>query len=88
MKAKKIRENIDNTSGSNSIWISQTYKLLGDVKCGIKKGNSGNLERLFASLCGLFGVGIYHGISPISFINLFPDPLGVILVLARIMINL
>ena len=41
MKAKKIRENTDKASRSNSIGISQTYKLLGDDKCGIKKGNSG-----------------------------------------------
>ena len=41
MKAKKIWENTDKASRSNSIGISQTYKLLGDGKCGIKKGNSG-----------------------------------------------
>ena len=42
MKAKKIWENTDlDTYRSNSIGMSQTYKLQGDDKCGIKKGNSG-----------------------------------------------
>ena len=45
MKAKKIRDKIDKVSGSNSVGVSQTYKLLGNVKCGIKKGNSGKAPK-------------------------------------------
>ena len=45
MKAKKIRENTYILSRSNFIGISQKYKLLGDDKCGIKKGNSGKAPK-------------------------------------------
>ena len=83
--AKKIRENIDKACGNNSIGIYHTYKLLGDVKCGIKKGSSrgapkkalGPLWRSFlphSEAC--FCLKYINGISATSRINLLSDPLG------------
>ena len=85
MKAKKIRENIDKASRSNSIGVSQTYnKLLGDVKCGNKKGNSGKAPKnamgpiwrgFLHPSEPCFCLEYTHGISPIRLISLFPDTL-------------
>ena len=52
MKAKKIGENNDKASRSNSIGISQTYKLLGDDKWGIKKGNPGKAPKMLWAAIG------------------------------------
>ena len=82
MKAKKIREK---ASGSNSIGISQTCKLLGMSNLASRRETlekppkcfGPHLERgvLYPSEA-CFCLEYTHGISPISLINLFPGPLG------------
>ena len=84
MKAKKTSENMEKASRSNSIGKSQLYKLLWDVKCGIKKENSGKAPKnsmgpiwrgFLHPSKACFCLEYTHGVSPISLIKLFPEPL-------------